>query len=64
MQLHTFLLQVSELGELKEWKGSGRTHYPGSCGEVRGSAVGFLPLVEGRRDHFDLFSTDICRPIR
>ncbi|MFO0007123.1 MAG: hypothetical protein ACK559_39020 [bacterium] len=31
---------------------------------MRGSAVGFLPLLEERRDHFDLFPTHICRPIR
>ncbi|XP_023327668.1 protein peste isoform X2 [Eurytemora carolleeae] len=53
----------TQLGEIKTWKNSTRTHYSGKCGQLKGSASGFLP-VNLKRTSFDFFSTDICRPIR
>ena len=53
----------SELGDIVDWNGSDRTLYPGHCGQLRGSAAGFLsPDMD--RQFIDYYSTDICRPIR
>jgi hypothetical protein len=53
----------SKLGEILDWNGSNRTHYPGACGEIKGVASGFMPMNRDL-DHFDFFSPDICKPIR
>ena len=39
-----------------------RTHYPGHCGEVRGSASGFFPPGAAEKaDKLELFSHEACR---
>jgi len=53
----------SEVGDIKRWKGSNRTIYPSTCGDLRGTSAGFTPVDPGRQ-FVDYFSTDICRPIR
>ena len=40
-----------------------QTIYPDHCGDVKGTAAGFLHPDPDRK-HIDFFSTDICRPIR
>jgi len=53
----------SQLGDIIDFNGSNRTRYPSHCGQLRGSAAGFLsPDID--RQYIDYFSTDICRPIR
>jgi len=63
VRMATGTKNYSEVGEIRAWKGSNRTLYPSSCGEVRGTSAGFTP-VDMDRQHIDYFSTDICRPIR
>jgi len=54
----------SQLGEILEWNGKNRTHYPGHCGEIKGSASGFMPMNQGDLEYLDYFSPDICNPLR
>jgi len=63
VRMATGAQNYSEVGEIRAWKGSNRTLYPSSCGEVRGTSAGFTP-VHPDRQYIDYFSTDICRPIR
>ena len=51
------------LGDIEMWNGENRTLYNGECGQLRGSAAGFLH-PDPEREFIDFFSTDICRPIR
>ena len=53
----------SELGDIVDWNGSDRTMYPGECGQLKGSAAGFLS-PDPDRQFIDYYSTDICRPLR
>jgi len=63
VSMATGTTDYKELGDIKLWKNKNRTHYPGQCGELTGSACGFLP-VDPEREFVDYFSTDICRAIR
>jgi len=54
---------ISKLGDIELWKGERRTMFDGNCGQIRGTAAGFLPPYKQRK-FIDFFSTDICRPIR
>lgn len=59
----TGAINYDQLGDIKLWKNVNRTHYPGQCGQLKGSACGFVP-IDPEREFIDYFSTDICRPIR
>ena len=54
---------MAELGDIIDYNGSNRTLYPGPCGQLTGTAAGFLG-PDPDRQFIDYFSTDICRPIR
>merc|ERR1711949_118627 len=54
----------SRLGDILAWNNATATPvYPGQCGQLRGTAAGFLH-PDPDRQFIDYFSTDICRPIR
>ncbi len=36
--------EYSQLGEILEWNGKNRTHYPGHCGEIKGQLFVFFYL--------------------
>jgi len=61
--MKTGLLDYPHLGDIVTWKGLDRTFYNNTCGQLKGSAAGFLP-VDPERQFVDYFSPDICRPIR
>jgi len=63
ISMKTGLKEYSQLGDIVTWKGTNRTHYPAECGQLKGSAAGFVPVNPGRQ-FIDYFSPDICRPIR
>ena len=53
-----------QLGDILAWNNATATPvYPGQCGQLRGTAAGFLH-PDPDRQYIDFFSTDICRPIR
>merc|ERR1712241_75883 len=54
---------LDELGDILDFNGSNRTLYPDHCGELTGTAAGFLG-PDPEREFIDYYSTDICRPIR
>ncbi|XP_063236007.1 protein peste-like isoform X2 [Bacillus rossius redtenbacheri] len=55
---------IRRLGDLLQWNHRNRTDfYPGSCGEVRGSAGQLWPPYRQRKDSVHMFSTDLCRSI-
>ena len=54
---------MAELGDIIDFNGSNRTLYPGHCGQLTGTAAGFLG-PDPERQFIDYYSTDICRPIR
>jgi len=63
IRMSTGVQDYSTLGDIVSWKGTNRTRYPGECGQIKGSATGFLP-VDTDREYIDYFSPDICRSIR
>eukprot|EP00088_Acartia_fossae_P054752 TRINITY_DN6317_c0_g1_i2.p1 TRINITY_DN6317_c0_g1~~TRINITY_DN6317_c0_g1_i2.p1 ORF type:complete len:491 (+),score=72.64 TRINITY_DN6317_c0_g1_i2:88-1560(+) len=63
INMATGIKDYQELGEIRKWKGTNRTNYPGQCGDLKGSACGFVPVDE-TREEIDYFSPDICRPIQ
>jgi len=63
IRMNTGAADYDTLGDIVSWKGTNRTRYPGPCGDIKGSATGFLP-VDLNRQYIDYFSPDICRDIR
>ena len=53
----------TELGNIDMWHGQKRTRHQGHCGELTGTAAGFMS-PDSNRQFIDFFSTDICKPIR
>jgi hypothetical protein len=63
--MHTGEDDISLLGKISTWNHQTRTSaYSGECGQVRGSSDGlFAPGTLAMKDRFELWSTDICRPL-
>ena len=61
--METGVSDISHLGRIQTWNHSNRTEaYPGSCGQVRGSADGlFPPGTAFQTDTISIYSTDLCR---
>jgi len=56
---------ISLLGQIVSWNGENKTDaYEGNCAKVRGSSDGLLPPGFATTvDSFNIFSTDLCRPL-
>lgn len=54
---------ITKLGDIREWNGEKNSMYEGECGQLKGTAAGFLN-PDPQRQFIEYFSTDICRPIR
>jgi len=56
---------ISRLGEIVSWnRQTQHNNYPGRCGQVRGSADGLFPPGAAAAQTLELFSTDLCRPLK
>ena len=65
LSMHTGEDDISLLGKISTWNHQTRTSaFSGECGQVRGSSDGlFAPGTLAMKDKFELWSTDICRPL-
>ena len=63
MRMFTGEKDINKLGDIKSWNGKTRTEaFPGTCGQVRGSADGLLaPGKLKDLNSFEIWSTDTCR---
>ena len=54
---------INNMGKINTWDFQNRTHYPGHCGEIRGSANGFFPPYLEQNDTLEIFSHETCRTL-
>lgn len=65
LSMHTGEDDISLLGKISTWNHKTQSDaFSGECGKVRGSSDGlFAPGTLAMKDRFELWSTDICRPL-
>ena len=54
---------IQQIGKISEWNYMDHINesiYPGTCGELRGTAGEFFPPGQGK-DYLEFFSGDLCR---
>ena len=54
---------INKIGKISEWNYMNHVNesiYPGTCGELRGTAGEFFPPGQGK-DYLEFFSGDLCR---
>ena len=62
--IHTGRDDLSKANKMAWWNFTDKTSFfPGECGRVEGNAELFTPL-EGPTDFVQLYSNDLCRPMR
>jgi len=65
LNMYTGEDDITRLGEISSWNYKDSTDaFPGECGKLRGSSDGlFAPGKLASQETFQIFSTDICRPL-